>query len=171
MKKEAYIITLVAAALVPAAILQPAFAQGGMHQPSSGGSLDVLVEPQWGEDSQAQFRVSFLQPGTDMPHEHIDYDLIITDSEGNRVFSAAAATNQPVLHTEPGVVTIPYRFEQDGSYTITVEMVGILFLPITPETAEFQVNVVPEFSAGAVSAIAAATAGAIAAARLRMRGL
>jgi hypothetical protein len=163
---KAYFLALVAAAFVPAAFLQPAFAEG-MRETSSGGSLDVIVDPQWGEDRQVQFRISFLHPGTDQVHEHIDYDLIITDSDGDMVYSAAGQLNQPTLHTEPGSVTIPYRFAENGSYTINVEMTGILFIPIATETAEFSVNIVPEFPAGAISVAAAVTAGAIAAARMR----
>lgn len=161
-----YILALVVTALVPAAILEPAFAEG-MRQSSSGGSLDVVVDPQWGEDRQVQLGISFLHPGTDTVHEHIDYDLKITDSDGNLVYSAASQLNQPTLHTEPGSVTIPYRFMENGGYILTVEMTGILFIPIAPETAEFSVNVVPEFSAGVISATAATMAGAIAAARLK----
>ncbi len=156
---------LVLAALVPAAFLQPAFAEE-MRQPL-GSELDVLVEPQWGQDAQAQIKISFLQSGTNTVQQHIDYDLKISDSAGNQVFSAAGQLNQATLHTEPGSVTIPYRFTENGSYTITVEMTGILFVPRQTETAEFPVNVVPEFPAGTLSVIAAVTAGTIAVARLR----
>ncbi|MEM3159385.1 MAG: hypothetical protein QXJ74_01240 [Nitrososphaera sp.] len=162
---KGYMLALLAAALVPAAFLQPAFAQG-MNQPSSGGSLDIEVDPQWGQDAQAQIKVSFLQPGSQTVQEHIDYDVKIADSSGNEVFSAAGQVNQPTLHTAEGVVTIPYKFEGNGDYTITVEMTGIQFIPITPETAEFPVNVTPEFPAGALSAVAV-TAGAIAVARMK----
>lgn len=163
---KAYILAVVAAALVPAAFLQPAFAQG-MNQPSSGGSLDVLVEPEWGESSNMNLTVSFLQPGSQTVQEHIDYDLKIEDSGGNQVYSAAAEFNQPALHTAEGVVTIPYTFEGNGNYNIVIEMTGIQFIPIAPETAEFSVNVTPEFPAGALSVIAAVTAGTIAVARMK----
>lgn len=163
---KTYTLVLVAAALAPAAFLQPAFAEG-MRQTSSGNSLDVIVEPQWGQDAQTQLKVSFLQPDTDTVQEHIDYDLKVMDRDGNEVFSAAGQLNQPTLHTAEGVVTIPYKFEENGSYTITIDMVAILFIPITPETAEFSVNVTPEFPAGALYAIAAVTAGTIATARIK----
>lgn len=168
---KAYLIALILAALAPAALLQPAFAQG-MSQPSSGGSLDVMVEPQWQEEDEegkvpAQFKISFLQPGSNTIQEHIDYDVKIADSSGNEVFSAAGQLNQPTLHTAEGVVTIPYEFEENGSYSITVDMTGILFNPIAPETAEFSVNVTPEFPVGTLSVIAAVTAGTIAVARLK----
>ena len=163
---KAYLLILVVAALAPAAILQPAFAQGMTH-PSSGGSVDVMLEPQWDEDAKVQLKVTFLQPGTNSVQPHIDYDLKVNDSSGNQVFSQAGQLNQPTLHTAESVVTIPYEFEGNGSYTIVVDITGIQFIPITPETAEFSVNVTPEFPAGALSVIAAVTAGAIATTRLK----
>ena len=162
---KAYMLVLVAASLTSAAFLQPALAEG-MRQTSSGASLDIMVEPQWGQDRQAQLKVSFLQPDTDTVQVHIDYDLKVMDSGGNEVFNLACPPD-PICHTGEGVVTIPYKFEQNGSYTITIDMRGILFIPITPETAEFSVNVTPEFPAGALFAIAAVTAGAIATARIK----
>jgi hypothetical protein len=140
---------------------QPAHAQG-MVRPSSGGSLDVVLDPEWGDGGQggqgapAQFRLTFLQPGTETTQQHIDYDLVVKDDSGGEVFRATDLLNQPVLHTEPGTVTIPYEFEENGSYTVEVEMYGILFNPIAPETAEFSVNVVPEFPAAALGVTAAA---------------
>lgn len=167
---KAYILAVMAAALVPAAFLQPAFAQG-MNQPSSGGSLNVLLEPEWGQNGDAQFKVSFLQPNSETVQEHIDYNLKILDSSGNEVYDAAGEFNQPTLHTATGVVTIPdtipYQFQGNGNYNIVIEMTGILFIPMTPETAEFSVNVTPEFPAGALSVIAAVTAGTIAVARMK----
>ena len=163
---KAYMLVMVAAALAPSTFLQHAFAEG-MRQTSSGNSLVVIVEPQWNQDAQAKFKVSFLDPVTDTVHQHIDYDLKVTDSGGNEVFNLTCPPDPNICHTGEGVVTIPYKFEQNGSYTITIDMRGILFIPITPETAEFSVNVTPEFPAGALFAIAAVTAGAIATARIK----
>lgn len=136
--------------------MQPVFAQE-MQKSSSGGSLDVMLEPQWSEEQErmAQLKVSFLQPDAETVQEHIDYDLKIIDSEGNQVYSAAGELGQQTLHTAEGVVTIPYQFEENGSYTIEVLMTGILFIPMTPETAEFSINVIPEFPIGIMPALAA----------------
>ena len=143
-----------------------------MVQRASGSALDVMVEPQWEQDGQARFKVTFLQPSSQTVQVHVDYDLVVKDESGNEVFRATDQfANQPVLHTESGIVTIPqapssYKFGANGSFTVTVEMFGIQFIPISPETAEFSINVTPEFPAGAL-AIAAAMAGTIAAMRLR----
>lgn len=159
-------LALAAVILISATFLQPAFAQR-MRQSSSGSSLDVIVEQQWDQDQErrVQLEVSFLQPGTDTVQEHIDYDVKILDSNGNQVFSAAGQLNQPTLHTAEGVVTIPYTFEENGSYSIEVLMTGILFIPMTPETAEFSINVVPEFPYPVVLIISAVIGAVIAMSR------
>lgn len=164
MKTYALAVAIVLILLV--AFLQPAHAEG-MRQASSGSSLDVLVEPQWNQNSLVDLKVSFLQPGTDDIQVHVDFDVKLIDDGGNQVFSAAGLLGFPTLHTAEGVVEIPYRFQENGSYTMVVEMTGINFVPIATETAEFPVNVTPEFPAGAIAVIATVTAGTIAAARLK----
>jgi hypothetical protein len=143
-----------------------AFAQEGqeMRQTTTDGTLDILLEPTWNPDSQASFRVSFLNPGTDTLHEHQDYDFRILNSNGEQVFSAARQTNQPLLHNVPGTITVPYTFEEVGDYTIEVYLggtgIGPTLIP-TDESAEFNVVVIPEFPVGALGAIAALMGTAI----------
>lgn len=170
---KAHLLVLLASVLVSAAFLQPAFAEG-MRNPSSGGSIDVLVEPTWPEppNNQTQFKVSFLSPGTDTVQQHAWFDLKIIDSNGKTVFSITQAVSQNVYHSSEGHVTVPVNLE-NGSYTIHVDVLGTpgspQFIPITPETVEFPINVTPEFPVGMVSAVAAAVSGAIVATRMRMK--
>jgi hypothetical protein len=163
---KAYALAFAAVLLAPAAFFEPASAEG-MRQSSSGNSLDILVEPQWDQNSLVDLKVSFLQPGTDTIQVHVDFDVKLIDDGANQVFSAAGLLGFPTLHTAEGVVSIPYRFQDNGSYTIVVDVTGIQFIPIAPETTEFPVNVTPEFPAGAMAVISTVTAGAIAAARLK----
>jgi hypothetical protein len=149
-----------------------AFAQEGqgMRQTTTDGTLDLLLEPTWNPgspgstESQASFRVSFLNPGTDTLHEHQDYDFRILNSNGEQVFSAARQTNQPLLHNVPGTITVPYTFQEMGDYTIEVYLggtgIGPTLIP-TDETAKFNVVVTPEFPVGALGAIAALIGTAI----------
>lgn len=158
-------LVTMAIALVSAAV--PARAEG-MMKPSSGGSLDVVLDPTWQDDGSAKLKVSFMKPNTTTVQEHIDYDVVVKDGSGKEVFSASSlVSTNPPLHTAEGVVTIPAKFASSGSYKITVEMFGILFNPINPETAEFSVNVTPEFPVGAMGAVAAVMAGAIAVLRMK----
>jgi hypothetical protein len=142
-------------------------ASGGMKKTSSGGSLDVLVQPSpepIGNKAQTSFKVTFLQKGTgDKVQPHIDYDFIIKDSNGKEIFMASQLAGQPgkPLHTAEGVVTIPYTFQGLGDYSINIPIYGILFNPIKPESAEYSIKVAPEFPIGMGALIMAAVRGIV----------
>lgn len=137
------------------AIAPIAYAQeGGMMKTTSKGTLDIRLDPVWTEGGQGQFTVSFLNPGTDTPHQHQDYDVRIL-KDGQQVFSAATnGTGQAILHNVEGTVTVPYTFQQNGDYTIQVYLAATGISPPIPtdEDATFSINVTPEFPAGVVLA-------------------
>jgi hypothetical protein len=146
-----------------------AYAQdGGMMQTTSKGTLDISLAPTWNEGGQATFAVSFLNPGTDTPHEHQDYDFRIL-RDGQQVFSAANQTGQAVLHNVEGTLTVPYTFQENGDYTIQVYLAGtgIPAIP-TDEEATFPIAVTPEFPTGGILA-AVLTASMITVAVLSQR--
>jgi hypothetical protein len=62
----------------------------------------------------------------------------------NKFFSYQTAqdiqTNR-CMHTTESVVTIPYTFQQEGTYVINITVYGFLFNPITPETTQFPISV------------------------------
>lgn len=131
-----------------------AYAQdGGMVKTTDKGTLDIRLVPMWSEGGQATFTVSFLNPGTDTPHEHQDYDFRIL-KDGQAVFSAANQTGQAVLHNVEGTLTVPYTFQENGDYTIQVYLAGI-GLPAIPsdEEATFSITVVPELPAAGILAV------------------
>src|ERR671915_2012918 len=131
-----------------------AYAQdGGMVKTTDKGTLDIRLVPMWSESGQATFTVSFLNPGTDAPHEHQDYDFRIL-KDGQAVFSAANQTGQAVLHNVEGTLTVPYTFQENGDYTIQVYLAGTGIAPTIPtdEEATFPITVVPEFPAGGILA-------------------
>jgi hypothetical protein len=111
---------------------------------TSGGTLDVKLEPipspiESGQETN--YKVTFLQKGTGTIQVHVDYDFIILKDNTTEVFSASQQTGQPLLHTAEGIVTIPFRLEDPGSYTIRVPVMGINFIPMATENADFHVNV------------------------------
>jgi hypothetical protein len=135
-----------------------AYAQdGGMVKTTSKGTLDVRLEPMWSEDGQASFNVSFLNPGTGTLHQHQDYDFKILKGD-QEVFSAANQTGQAVLHNVEGTLTVPYTFQENGDYTVQVDLAGTGIGPTIPtdEEATFSMTVTPEFPAGIVAAVLAA---------------
>ena len=116
-----------------------------MYRVTSGGTLNVILQPTPFpviKGSQTNLKVSFDQKGSSSLQAHVDYDLTIM-KDGKQVFQISNSTghpNQP-LHTTEGVVTIPYTFQQEGTYVINITVYGILYNPITPETKQFTINV------------------------------
>ena len=157
----AFLLAIIVASFTTATTTAAYAQDSGMRQPTSDGSLDILLEPDLSEDSpedqvtDAKFKVSFFSPGTDELHEHQDYDVRIL-KDGQEVFSAARQTNQDLIHNIPGTLTVPYTFEEQGSYTVEVYLggVGLPAIP-TDETATFNIQVTPEFPAGIVGVAAA----------------
>jgi hypothetical protein len=159
-----FLIVLLLAAIfsitMAAAYSQAAYAQGGgMMKTTSKGSLGIRLEPTWSAGGQASFKVTFLNPGTDTPHQHQDYDFRIL-KDGQDVFSAANKTGQQVVHTAESSITVPYAFQGNGNYTVQVYLAGIgppgTSIP-TSEEATFPITVAPEFPAGVLAAAAMAT--------------
>jgi hypothetical protein len=111
-----------------------------LSQSTTGGSLDVNItsSPEViSTDKEVKFKINFLEPGTDKIQVHVDYDFQVF-KKGEEVFSAAKQINQPLLHTAEGSVTIPFKFPSPGSYSIKIPVLGINFIPINPEYAEFK---------------------------------
>jgi hypothetical protein len=46
-----------------------------------------------------------------------------------------------LLHTAEGIVTIPFTLQEPGSYTVRVPVMGINFIPMPTEYAEFPIKV------------------------------
>jgi len=117
-----------------------------MTKPTSAGSLNVVLQPSpfpIVKGTQTNLKVNFDQKGTSTVQPHIDYDVTISNSAGKQLFNAVTLAGQsgPSLHTSDGIITIPYTFQEPGTYTIKVSAFGILFNPINPEFAQFQINV------------------------------
>ena len=163
-------IFLIALLLVPVfSVATVAHAQeGGMVDTTSKGTLDIRLEQTWDPnvEGKVNFRVSFLNPGTDTLHEHQDYDFRIL-KDGTEVFSAARQTGQALIHNVEGTITVPYTFQENGDYTVQIYLAGTGIIPILPteEEANFPIQVTPEFPAGALGAIAALMTTAIVLAR------
>lgn len=150
--------------LIGVNLLLPAHAQtGAMKTSTSGGTLDVLLEPSplpIENKDQTQFKVTFLERGTDNVQVHVDYDIIIMSEDGREVYRASnesvqnAVIGKP-LHTTTGIVTVETKFENLGDYTVKIPVEGVNFIPITPESAEFSITVTPEFPGGVAVVVAA----------------
>ena len=150
-------------ALLLAAVFSISFTAAyaeGMTQPTSGRSLNIMLEPTWSENGSAKFKISFLDPKTNTLHEHQDWDVRILKGS-SEVFNTA------VVHNVEGTITVPYDFKDNkGDYTVEVNVVAACF-PSNPQTsscpidekADFNSTVTPEFPVGAVGAAMAALVG------------
>jgi hypothetical protein len=142
---------LISALVVSPILLSICFSQNSNASPLSkltdGDSLTVKLEPSPSpikSNEQTQMKISFLQPNTETIQPHIDYDLIIIDnSTNNPIFQASNQTGQPgfPVHTAESIVTIPFTFPSQGSYSVEIPVYGILFNPIPPESAIFDISV------------------------------
>ena len=125
-------------------LVQTSGVASGDIEATSGGTLDVKLEPiptpiESGQETN--YKVTFLQKGTGTIQVHIDYDFIILKDNTTEVFRASQQTGQPLLHTAEGIVTIPFRLEDPGNYTIRVPVMGINFIPMATENVDFHFNV------------------------------
>lgn len=113
----------------------PAYADQ-VIKPTSGGTIDVgfatdPANPIPGNSTNLQ--ISFINKSTQAVQPHIDYKVAVMEGS-NQICGT------PILHTAEGSVTIPCQLPDAATYQVIVEVDGILFQPIPPETATFTVN-------------------------------
>ena len=148
------IFSVLGALAIMTVLMAPAYADP-IIKPTSGGTLNVSFEtnpstPNPGD--QTMLKIGFLNKNDNTEQPHIDYKVSVM--QGNdQIFGI------PVTHVATeGPVSIPMQFQTAGTYQVIVEVQGILFQPIPPETASFTIVVgpsVPEFGplAGMVIAV------------------
>ncbi|MBI3639508.1 MAG: PEFG-CTERM sorting domain-containing protein [Thaumarchaeota archaeon] len=120
-------------------------AQQNQVQLTDKGSIKVgfYTDPEYPNTAnQTKFSISFVNKDSNMIQQHIDYKVFIKKGT-DQIFGV------PFTHTAQGSVTVPFQFTDAGTYQVVVEVDGILFQAIPPETATFTVGVesssVPEF--------------------------
>jgi hypothetical protein len=117
-------------------LLIPAFAES-QTLPTDKGTLDVKltyesIEP----NTQTKINIDFINPFTQKIQIHIDYTIAVS-KDGETVFGPTQ-----LIHTSEGSVKIPIEFNLgEGVYSMDVEVEGILFNPIPPETVSFDIIV------------------------------
>ncbi len=112
----------------------PAFAENAQVLPTDKGTLNIdfstdPLEPNPNES--LKMNIDFVNPNTNQIQVHIDYIVTVT-KDGEAVFGPI-----PLTHTSSGSVKIPVQVGDEGTYNAVVEVSGILFQPIPPETASF----------------------------------
>src|SRR6476659_2364851 len=103
--------------------------------------VDLQIKPfPVTKNEDTQFKITFRQLSTQSVQVHVDWNFVI--SKMNKVvYNTADAYGQPVQHTAAGIVFPTYKFQEGGEYLLNITVVGINFIPITPEQALFDLKV------------------------------
>lgn len=124
-------------ALLPALTILPVFAEQQQVATDKGTLLvNISFDPEKPVIGDlTKMKVEFINPKTNEIQPHIDYKVSVTKGDTS-VFGPI-----PLTHTSEGTVTIPVEFKEKGEHKITIDVEGILFQPIPPETATFTATV------------------------------
>ena len=123
--------------LVPFLIL-PAFSENSQVLPTEKGTLDIDFStdpPEPNPNDVVNLKIDFINPFTKKIQVHIDY-IVTVSKDGKNIFGPISLT-----HTSKGSVTIPVQTQEEGIYVSLIEVSGILFQPIPPETVSFNFTV------------------------------
>jgi len=123
--------------LIPFLII-PAFAQTNFQTGSTEqGTLDIkLSYDEIKPDIENKISIDFINPQTKDVQQHVDYTVAVS-KDGEYVFGPISLT-----HTSLGSVKIPISFDLgDGTYSMDINVEGILFQPLPTETASFDIIV------------------------------
>jgi hypothetical protein len=71
---------------------------------------------------------------------HADTDIVVTKN-GKELYKASNEFSQPFVHTPNGIVLSSFNFPEAGEYLITVQVLGINFMPIAPQQVNFLANI------------------------------
>jgi hypothetical protein len=113
----------------------PAYADQ-VVKPTSGGTIDVSFATDPASPTpggSTNLLISFINKSTHAVQQHIDYKVAVMEGS-NQICGTQ------LLHTAEGSITIPCQLPDAATYQVVVEVDGILFQPIPPETATFTVN-------------------------------
>ena len=100
--------------------------------------IQLILEPSKPTtEKNTNFLIDFINKKTMKDQEHIDYDFIIYSTNGGE----AKQVYKQGLHSDEGLEQATYRFLQPGKYVIKVTIYDILFNPVNPDVATFNVVV------------------------------
>ena len=119
----------------------PAFAESQVLS-TDKGTLDVKLSYEDIKTGElTRLPIEFINPMTQKTQVHIDYKITITKS-GETIFQTPN-----LIHTSEGIINgFKFEFSQDGEYNMEIDVEGILFTPITPETVSFDIVVGEAFA-------------------------
>lgn len=133
-----------------------------MTMPTDNGSvnIEVSIENAILEDNQftidqpkvVTFNLGFFDPESGVPIEHVNYNFIITDANGNVVHRIYEG------HQHDGMATYSLLFSDTGSFAMTINVEGAGAPPYDTSfsgTASSTISVTPEFPLSVMAVMAA----------------
>ncbi|GEM_PF-3084547 len=133
-----------------------------MTMPTDNGSvnIEVSVENAVLEDNQftidqpkvVTFNLGFFDPASGAPIEHVNYNFIITDANGNVVHRIYEG------HQHDGMGSYSLLFSDTGSFAMTINVEGAGAPPYDTSfsgTASSTISVTPEFPLSVMAVMAA----------------
>ncbi|MGB0029463.1 MAG: hypothetical protein WBP64_21780 [Nitrososphaeraceae archaeon] len=99
-------------------------------------SIQLVQEPAKpivGKDTN--FLINFINNNTMKSQEHVDYDFVIYD--GSKAYSEVF---KQAHHSDEGLDQAVYRFLKPDKYVIKVTIYDILFNPVNPDVATFNIT-------------------------------
>lgn len=133
-----------------------------MLMPTDNGStyVEVFIEKALVEESHftidqpqvVNFKIRFLDPRTSEPLEHMNYNLMVTDANGDIVHKIHKG------HTHDGMNSYSLLFPDTGSFTLSIELEGTggppPFDTTHTGTTTSSIAVTPEFPLGIMAIMA-----------------
>ncbi len=153
----------------PPNVPPPTETPGAMVLPTVNKSVNVEVtlsamtlEP----NKEVTIALRFLDPTTNQPLKHCNYDLTVTDSSGT------AVVDKKAIHTHTCTDSQSVRFTSTGSYTLSVNVIGTGIPPPPFDTshsglATTSLKVVPEFPLTTILPLVLAFGAVVAVMRIR----
>jgi hypothetical protein len=87
------------------------------------------------------FKVTLFHADKNEIALHADTDIVVSKN-GKELYKASNEFSQPFVHTPNGIVLSSYKFPDSGQYVITVKVLGINFMPVSPMYASFTTEVI-----------------------------
>ena len=87
------------------------------------------------------FKVTLFHADKNEIALHADTDIVVSKN-GKELYKASNEFSQPFVHTPNGIVLSSYNFRDSGQYVITVKVLGINFMPVSPMHASFITEVI-----------------------------
>ncbi|MDE1762755.1 MAG: hypothetical protein KGH88_00725 [Thaumarchaeota archaeon] len=107
-------------------------------QPTSGGTLDIGFSTNPANptlNSDTYLMINFIDKSTHQLLKHIDYKVSVMEGDNQICGTGAKHIGDPAA-----ITNFECQFPDAAKYQVIVEVDGILFNPIPPETATFTVD-------------------------------